>query len=1771
MDDVEFRVDQAFSTAVQDQIDEQRAIRKLVSRVDESLVALSDGLVDLSGQLRHGTLTPEDLEQTRAELAESISRVERSVGGVAERLPDVDAPAVEDLIARTRADLLEALSRLERAEAPVAEAVEDTRREVRTSLDRLAEVAAELGEAQRVATDHLSARIIDLDERRESGLDRAVERLEQAIAAVAEQGSSRWSDAAARLDQAVSELADARSRDRDALQAALNEAAAASRAALAAAVGEAEQLVAAAEERLAAETGRSEEIATRATDVIRETMASAERVVAELAGQADRGEEAAQRAVAASREAVEAITASAARTDDAVATLNSSRDAAEEILRGTLSSVERELAQAVEQISHAATDRAGDLDEVAERVAALTTELQPQLRGAVDDIAGRIGELLQRNERATADAIAQAAALQAETLARALDDNGDAAARQAERFADAAMSTAARTEAVIEQAMAEMLQTQAGGSEAISAAAERLAAVAEGFQPAIDGSLTELRGALERTAAADRDRVEEAIERLQQAARTARDDLLDSVSRATQHLAATQADSLQQLLGVSAEVGRIPEIVEPGVLAGVDQLQVAVAQAVTDLREETSRSAQDARRALLEATEQARRVLTEARGSAEEAMATAAGERLREEIDGVAGEVEQAWTRLIEAHTTQADRVDGAASELARVVAGLESSLSTSIDGIRAALGESVARDRDVADASLADLAAASTSAASSIHDSAAGVETATSELQEAIDHAVRGIESLLERSESAAADRIHQFVGQMRDALAEQREQQVAQGEAAARLLDLHAAKVESATAAVQPLIEQAIGGVTEELRQAALDAVARLEGPLGDVTEVSRALEPALDRMLGQFRESLVAEVAAERTQSEDATRQLNDAAARLEEMGSALGPAASALIDRLGTAIEEAAASNRDATAEVAREAQDVLVHAVAEVRDELARQLDAATAVEPRMAEVVEQLRRNLLEEAAAERTRADASLTMLRESVAEAIGTLQDEVATTRLAAGTAATELQESTSRARDAVDEGVAQVAREMGLAMTAHLEELFARLRESGADQARNTRVIHSAAKDVSTAIDAAVSQLQNLALEQLEALEASTTARIEADRAHADRHREDVAAQVEAQLADARARSAQALEESTTRITEAAESSRQALAEHLDATTSAVQAVAETLATKVAETFSGQSVELAERVGEASTVVDAARLAVARHAEQIDTAGASISAQLTAATRSLGDRLGGEVEHAREALRADTTAMVAAAQHHAATLAERAAEMASLEDEAAQRVGAVVEDATRRLSDELARLRDDLRRAVITATDTGAGNMTRVAGEVDRLVGELERHANILHAASATQDSTVAEEMAQLRQGIAAELHTLAAAVDRARAGDAEQAAAVHRLAEDLSVLPDRLVSEVAHLIASAPSRTDHSELTDAIDAIRTDVAESLAESRRAAAGTLFVNSEDMTARLDSIEQRLGETLARLGEDAPRPDTALMEALSRRLTLATEERAAVVGERIDALVVRLDRAEELGAEERARAAAAIEALRQGADGGTAAAVEALGAHLEAMLADLRARTEEAMQRSSEGEQRVRDALLDRFTALQGEGMARLDEATTRLVALGPRLERQTTTRVDDIVRRVVEAISQLAGALQRVEHLDQKVDDAVRRAVGEARRTVASENVQMRGEVEKAALRLVDAGDQIRELQERYAQLERTVLARLPEADAEERTEAFVDAVASRVAAMIGRRQDAGRQPWAQPHVPPPVPISAATVCPDCGWTARTPPGLAAHRQTCEGPTQ
>lgn len=115
MSDIQSRVDVAFSDAVEQQLQEQREMRGLVSRVEESLVALSDGMVDLSGRLNE--LVEKDLPQMLSDMAADL-REEMQAQMAASAAPQPD----EDLIERL--DVI--AGRLDEVVAPDTSAADQT-------------------------------------------------------------------------------------------------------------------------------------------------------------------------------------------------------------------------------------------------------------------------------------------------------------------------------------------------------------------------------------------------------------------------------------------------------------------------------------------------------------------------------------------------------------------------------------------------------------------------------------------------------------------------------------------------------------------------------------------------------------------------------------------------------------------------------------------------------------------------------------------------------------------------------------------------------------------------------------------------------------------------------------------------------------------------------------------------------------------------------------------------------------------------------------------------------------------------------------------------------------------------------------------------------------------------------------------------------------------------------------------------------------------------------------------------------------------------------------------------------------------------------------------------------------------------------------------------------------------------------------------------------------------------------------------------------------
>ena len=235
----------------------------------------------------------------------------------------------------------------------------------------------------------------------------------------------------------------------------------------------------------------------------------------------------------------------------------------------------------------------------------------------------------------------------------------------------------------------------------------------------------------------------------------------------------------------------------------------------------------------------------------------------------------------------------------------------------------------------------------------------------------------------------------------------------------------------------------------------------------------------------------------------------------------------------------------------------------------------------------------------------------------------------------------------------------------------------------------------------------------------------------------------------------------------------------------------------------------------------------------------------------------------------------------------------------------------------------------------------------------------------------------------------------------------------------------------------------------------------------------------------------------------------------------------------------------------------------------LETVSARAEQVLDGVASRAEGVLGRLDEAESALRASLTDAFQHVQLDGLGRLDEATSRLIALGPRLERQTNGRLDEVVDRVVTAVADVGEALGRVEQVDQRVGETVRRALEDARRAAADTVVPTAAaEADPELARAVT--DAMHQLRGRIDALQASVLEQAESMSGTRRErETALAALSDRMTELMERVDRVASRPAAPnpaPMAPPAAGTGTNTVCPDCGFVARTPPGLAAHRRTC-----
>ncbi|MGI9015621.1 MAG: hypothetical protein ACR2HR_00705 [Euzebya sp.] len=821
MSDIETRVDQAFSEAVSQQLNEQREIRRLVSRVDESLVALSDGLVDLASQLGGAAdtmsadrVSPEDLERARQDLNQAIERVDSHVGQIAERVGDVEViHDIRGLVSSTRVDLVEAMARLERGAAPVAQAVDETRKEVLRALQRLEEV---------------------VDSSRDAGWQEAIGRLDQVVDSFQQRqqdheavSGESLSQLSAQAAEAIEGLRQAGEREFSGLQQTT-----------------AHSLTAVIGQHLAQSFAatREETVALLQTDIDQLTVDASQRAGAEMASQA------AAIAEQVAREATQAVVASveqsAARSGESLSVLGAQRmeqiavaaatDAASQVIALT----QERLLSATESLdssTQSMDQTAQSLEHLAARgEIALVAVEEAAVRAAAHAIAALTTQLNDAAGRAASDARTVTAA----KLDALLQASTEAAQAQMEQLAQAAATR-----------LAELTAQSTARSDELAQMLGRVQALAGELEPqlrvAVDDLSTNLQNLLEEHRQQTLAAVEEAGAQRGASVGDVRLIIDQAVQRLDRQgserfadLTEAQAEGIGRLTEVTDNLSRLPADIQPPVLAAVEQMQQGVARAMDELRDASVAAAerlepsirgslQDLQQALLQASAEDRDLTQQALSSLTETATqlSAAVEQAAAHSTSVATEVTdharellaQAIGQMTQDLSRQVDNSAASIAESTAIVQELRTSLLASGIG---ELTQEFGATRAAASQAVAELGTAAEQVSGSVSSS---LDRTAVTMQDAMDVISRQLQQLLNQT----AGEVQTMVSQVSQDLQTQLDTTVADKLAQVQQVE------QAATARMDALVTESVDRAMQRVSLAAEQRVEQVIERLGDALQ--------------------------------------------------------------------------------------------------------------------------------------------------------------------------------------------------------------------------------------------------------------------------------------------------------------------------------------------------------------------------------------------------------------------------------------------------------------------------------------------------------------------------------------------------------------------------------------------------------------------------------------------------------------------------------------------------------------------------------------------------------------------------------------------------------------------------------------------------------------------------------------------------------------------------------------------------------------------------
>lgn len=474
-----------------------------------------------------------------------------------------------------------------------------------------------------------------------------------------------------------------------------------------------------------------------------------------------------------------------------------------------------------------------------------------------------------------------------------------------------------------------------------------------------------------------------------------------------------------------------------------------------------------------------------------------------------------------------------------------------------------------------------------------------------------------------------------------------------------------------------------------------------------------------------------------------------------------------------------------------------------------------------------------------------------------------------------------------------------------------------------------------------------------------------------------------------------------------------------------------------------------------------------------------------------------------------------------------------------------------------------------------DTLHGALTDLAARVDAAAAPAARLEAALETRLAAAGDAVTAGGAQIAE-VTARLHGLVDQMEQVHSRTADSA--------------EQGVARLHAAIGSAQSAAaaDADRLREATSATRSELLAVVEESARRLAAVAEETAASGTDRVVAAADAVGARLAELhGGGVERLDEAAagLVDVAREVAVNAETRLAGVTDRLTGVAERLD---VFGEVERARADAANEALA-GLRAGLRQDAEAILADLqqrgEVMLERIGRRADDVLEAVTAAESSLRASLADAFAGSQRERIAGLDDVAARLATLGDQLERDAAVRSEATVGRLDRAADELARALREAGQLDDRVRRGIDAAVGAARAMVGEEVAAVRrefdtavAEVRGAGRRIDDVADAVHGLQ---SELQNWLSARDRRAEAER--ERVVAEVVDRFAAGLSRRDarrlaglvpESRRQPPPSPPPPSPPPADALAepdddvdrrTCERCGFVAKTPAGLGAHRRS------